>query len=70
MLSIIAPPPDAQQIYVALPSQPPQPRLDRLDHRLLEVVKEEGTVTIWFLLNLVGDEETDDRTTARPVGHH
>ena len=68
MLSVIVAPESAQQIATAAPAPPHPPRLDRLDQRLLEVVREEAVVQIWWLLNKVGDEEAPgDRAMARQV---
>jgi hypothetical protein len=67
MLSVIAAPETAPQTYVPLPAPPAPRRLDPLDKRLLEIVKEEEVVQIWYLLNKVGDEETNIRGAARTV---
>jgi len=68
MLSVIAAPETAPQIFNPPPAQRPKPRLDRLDQRLLEIVRDEGTAGIWWLLNKIGDEEAPgDRAKARAV---
>jgi hypothetical protein len=67
MLSVIASPESALQVYTPPPAPPVPPRLDRLDWRLAEIVHSEGTVQIWYLLNLVSGEETSDRATARTI---
>ncbi len=69
MVSIIAAPETAPQTAATQPVVPPrvQPRLDRLDERLIEVVRQEGVIPLWGLLNMVASEETNDRNTAREV---
>ena len=68
MLSVITAPPNAPQNYTPIPAPPVPPRLDRLDRRLLEVVRDEGVVQVWFLLNNIGDEEAPgDRAKAREI---
>jgi len=66
MISVIAAPPGAPQVVTKLPP-PPQPRLDRLDQRLIAVVRQEGVIPLWSLLNLIAAEETNDRAIAREV---
>jgi hypothetical protein len=61
------PPPSAAQVYTPPPAPRRPPRLDRLDERLLEVVRQEGVIPLWSLLNLVAGEETNDRATAREM---
>ncbi len=68
MLSFIAAPETALQIHTSAPAPPVPPRLDRLDRRLIEIVNEEETVGIWFLLNKIGEEEAPGDRAADPGG--
>lgn len=68
MVSVLMAPASAQQISIPAPALPHPARLDRLDQRLLEIVRQEQVVQIWYLLNKVGDEEAPgDRAMARAV---
>ena len=57
LINIICAPPDAPQISTA-PFQPAlQPKLDRLDMRIVETVREFGLTKIWAVLNALADDE-------------
>lgn len=57
LFNIICAPPDAPQISTA-PFQPAlQPKLDRLDTRIIESVRECGLTKIWSLLNALTDDD-------------
>ena len=57
MLSIISPPPDARQIFSPPPTAPVPPRLTDQDVEIITLVREQGTVGIWSLLNSLADAE-------------
>lgn len=61
MLSVIMPPPSAAQIYSAPPAPPRTPRLDHQDEQIIELVREQGPVGIWQLLNRLADAEAPGR---------
>jgi len=64
VLSVIAPPESAPQI--ALPAAPPPPRLDPLDHRIVNRLREDGLTGTWELLNdLADDEPPPNRSESR-----
>lgn len=55
--NVICAPPDAPQIPVPNPPPPPKPpRLDWIDERIIEVVREYEPLKLWQALNLASEE--------------
>jgi DNA-binding Lrp family transcriptional regulator len=66
VLSIICAPASAPQQYVPPPQPPTTPKLDLIDRRIIEAVREHGPVKLWSLLNwLAQDEGERSRTDGR-----
>lgn len=57
MISVIIAPASSPQVATAKPSVPNNPRLDELDERLLETVRDSGLTNVWSILNIVCNEE-------------
>jgi hypothetical protein len=72
VISIISAPASAPQTYVPLQWPPPAPRLDRVDLRIIEAVREHGPVKLWSLLNWLAQDggersRTDGREARRAL---
>ena len=68
LLSILCAPPNAPQIPAAPLQTPLQPKLDRLDKKIVETVHESGLTKIWSILNVVANEENPkNRTEGRDL---
>jgi len=66
VIAFIVAPPDKPQIAAPKPPVPAPPRLDRLDERLLECLRDAATCPTWTLLDIVADEQAPrDRTAGR-----
>jgi hypothetical protein len=66
LMSIITAPPEAPQQYAPSPQPSPAPRLDSVDRRIIEAVRDVGPVKTWSLLNwLAQDEGERSRTDGR-----
>src|SRR3569833_1249546 len=57
LISIISAPSSAPQVSTASPQSVPHPKLDRLDIKILESVRERGVMKNWSLLNVLAEEE-------------
>ena len=66
MIDAVIAPENAQQIYTPPNQPPPAPRLDDIDRRIIEAVRDVGPVKMWSLLNwLAEDEGARSRTGGR-----
>ncbi len=65
MLSILIAPASAPQVSVVRPAPPPALKLDEADQHIIEVVREQGPVDVWRLLDMLADEETPPNREAR-----
>src|ERR1035441_9789473 len=64
MLSIICAPATAPQTYIP-PPQPPPPRFDDVDRRIVEAIREVQQAKIWSVLNMVSGGAGLSRSAGR-----
>ena len=68
LVQTIMAPAAAPQIPAAQPPPPHQPRLDWLDEKIVETLRDSGVCPIWSLLNVISEEEApNSRADARKL---